>query len=456
MLQRVSLSGADAAWIQGRPYESLLSYIPRSEWTAVAARTCTTDLGPYIQNGIDAGKPLLVPAGTYPMSTVIKFRSGTALRAMGAPGSVIFTPLASAAGKNLIDPFDSSDGTGTYAQTNVLFEGLTFDGGAITAGTDQFMLRLFSVDGLTIRGCKFLNHKFGFLGIGGCRNVNIEGCEFTTWGVYPLSGTAGPIAVWLAGNPVGGDDTPTSRARVTNCCFHDGYGPAIGDYSTDSIVADCTIEDVTECGVYSERYNGGSASADNEALRHTISGCRINGVRRNAISAAGIEIAASGATITGCSITDTDDTGIKIYSKANDITVTGCHIWDVVKQQASYATYTDYGHITLINMASQDMAGITITGCRIGDSLVAPTARYAVTMTNLNGAGHYISALNVSYNNLSNGYTLSPFYEHQTPVSATDITSAICDNIGADDLYNPAVLNMRLAGRQLTTAYMLP
>lgn len=85
----------------------------------------------------------------------------------------------------------------------------------------------------------------------------------------------------------------------------------------------------------------------------------------------------------------------------------------------------------------------------------AVAARYAVTMTNLNGAGHYISALNISYNNLSNGYTLSPFYEHATPVSATDITSAICDNIGADDLYNPAVLNMRLAGRQLTTAYML-
>ena len=456
MLQRISLDGSDASWVQGRPYESLLSYIPRSEWTAIRAGTSTLDVSGYIQTAINAGVPLAVPEGTYCIGSTIYLKSRTVMRGMGAPTRTLIKALSTMASRNMIDVTDYSDGTGVYAQSDIVLDGIGFDGNGVTAGTDQFMLRLFSVDGLAVRHCYFKNHTFGFLGIGGCRGVYIEGCEFTTWGVTPLTGVAGPIAVWLAGNPTGGDDTPTSRARVTNCYFHDGYGPAIGDYSTDSIVATCNIEDVTECGIYSQRYNGGSASADNEALRHTINGCRINGVRRNAISAAGIEIAASGATITGCSITDTDDTGLKIYSKANDVTVTGCHIWDVVKQQASYATYTNYGHITLINMASQDMAGIIIGGCRLGNIDVAPTAKYAITLTNLNGAGHYIASVNISGNNVVNGFTTAAFFEHNTPISATDTASAICDNIGAADLYNPAILNMALAGRQLTTAAMIP
>lgn len=448
----MSLSGADAAWIQGRPYESLLSYIPRSEWAAIRAGTSTLDVSSYIQAAINDGLPLVVPPGTYSIANAIKVRTNTAIRAMGAAGSAVFKAKSTMTAAVMVDTNDLSDGTGVYAQSNVLIDGITFDGQSRTISTHSVLVRLSSISGLTLRNCVFKNQLYGLVAIGGCHDVVVENCEFTSWGLPAVSAEGGP-ALWIAGNVVGGDDTPSTKVRLDNLHFHDSEWAAIYDFAVESSLSNILITDVKECGIFSINTNGGVVSADNEALRHVYSNITINGVRLKNISADGMEIACQNIAVTNCNITDCDDAGIKLKRRVSNAIVSNCNIWDCVKDPT---TYPNTGQIAIAQMDGIDNDNITIVNNRIGMIGVTPLAKYAISFYNDNGAGHVLTNLTVTGNNVVNGYVTDVFRQVGTPISATDTVSAICNNTGAADLYNPAILNMALSGRQLTTAYMLP
>lgn len=332
----------------------------------------------------------------------------------------------------MLDSADLSDGTGVYAQSNVTFRNITFDGGSRTPSADFFLLRLHSIDGLTIEGCAFKSYNYGLVAIGGSRNVSINRTKFSDWGKTTVAAEGGS-ALWLSGNPVGGDDTPTSRVRGTDLDFSDARWAAMYDFSYDCEFTNVNIDTVKEGGVFTALN-----TPDAESHRHIYTNFNIKGITRQYISSAGFEVFGFNTTISNCNISETDAAGININADTDGITVANCHIWDTVRQQASYSDYTNFGQITIIqNVGHDPNKNITITGNTLGNTGVTPSSLYAIAAINVAQTSQRGLNWNISGNNLVNAFTTGAYKWVNTPFDFTEPTIKIKDNLGATDLLDP-------------------
>ena len=123
-----------------------------------------------------------------------------------------------------------------YLQTGVAFYDLHIKGfddvlTVTESAAHSTMMRLWSIDGLTIERCKFSGHRFIMLSLGGVTNFSIKDCEFEDWGrtddLRPLPDGSGTLpaneagaAIWCAGNPV--DSAPSTLGEISGNWFHDG------------------------------------------------------------------------------------------------------------------------------------------------------------------------------------------------------------------------------------------
>lgn len=81
-----------------------------------------------------------------------------------------------------------STGAGTYAQSNITIDNITFDGNNRTLTTSGLSLvDIFSVDGLVIRNCTVKDHQRNALVVRGCKDVEIAGNHISGWG-HPSNG----------------------------------------------------------------------------------------------------------------------------------------------------------------------------------------------------------------------------------------------------------------------------
>lgn len=431
------MSGNDKKKLDSRPYASLFDAIDAGEWAAIKAGTSTLDVSGHIQAAIDAGVAIVVPEGTFMLGAAIKFKSGTVLRAMGAANRAVFKALASMTAPVLGDVNDLSDGTNVFAQSNILIDGIAFDGGSRTLASDAALLRFYSVDGLTLRNCTFKNQLYSLVAIGGCRDVSLSGLKFRNWGKAAVTAEGGP-ALWIGGNTVGGDDTVSSRIRGYDLDFAGGEWCAVYDFSSDSEFFGVNIDTVKEGGFYYQGNWSGNTSVDSQPRRHLYSGFNIKGVTRKNISAAGLEIAGDSCAVSNFNISDTEDAGLKIEMLSRNVAVSQGHIWDTVKAVGSYGTYATYGQITLIQGEDIVNHDVSITGVAVGRADVTPVAPYALRIFNGNTTpALYWQHLKITGNNLAHGFATSAISAQAGALDPADTVSAICDNIGAADLLNP-------------------
>ena len=436
------MAGNDKKKLDSRPYASLFDAIDAGEWPAIKAGTSTLDVSGHIQAAIDAGVAIVVPEGTFMLGAAIKFKSGTVLRAMGAANRAVFKALAAMTAPVLGDVNDLSDGTNVFAQSNILIDGITFDGGSRTISSDAALLRFYSVDGLTLRDCTFKNQLYSLVAIGGCRDVSLSGLKFRNWGKTAVTAEGGP-ALWLGGNTVGGDDTVSSRIRGYDLDFTGGEWAAVYDFSSDSEFFGVNIEDVKEAGFYYQGNWSGNTTADSQPRRHLYSGLNIKGVTRKNISSAGLEIAGDSCAVSNFNISDTEDAGLKIAMLSRNVSVSQGHIWDTVLAGDSghpnyFATYDTYGQITLIQAEDIVNHDVSITGVTVGRTDVAAVADYALRIFNNNPTpALYWQHLEIAGNNFAHGYSVSAISAQAGALDPADTVSAICRNIGAADVLNP-------------------
>lgn len=408
---------------------SLLDFMPPGERSKIQDLTSTRDVSSYVQTALDEGVPLLVPDGNFMMGNAVKLGSNTSLTSVSAPGRAVFMALPGMNAPVMIDVNVSSSGTGVYAQSNVIIDGITFDGSSRSLSDFKFLLRLLSIDGLTIRNCKFQNNLYGLVGIGGCRNVSLHGCEWTNWGKLTATPEGGP-ALWLAGNPTSNDDTPTTQVRGSNLYFHDGRWAACYDFSNDSVFVGVNIINTMESGFFNQLN-----SPDGLSISHVYTGFTVENVQRQYISSAAFEIYADHTTISNFSINGTDDAGIKINSRTDGIIVTDGHVWNAVRHGGGiFPTYDNYGQIQCIQLPGQTSRNITINNVTIGKTGVTPFSRYAIAVHSQD-TGRYQN-VKITGNNVVNGYTTAPFNLDGVDL-LNDVTSAICSNVGASDVLTP-------------------
>lgn len=411
---------------------SLLDFMPPGERAKIQDRTSTRDVSSYVQTALDEGVPLLVPDGNFMMGNAVKLGSNTSLTSVSAPGRAVFMALPGMTAPVMIDVNVSSSGTGIYAQSNITIDGVTFDGNSRSLSDFKFLLRLLSIDGLAIRNCKFQNNLYGLVGIGGCRNVSLHGCEWTNWGKSTATPEGGP-ALWLAGNPTSNDDTPTTQVRGSNLYFHDGRWAACYDFSNDSVFVGVNIINTMESGFFNQLN-----SPDGLSISHVYTGFTVENVQRQYISSAAFEIYADHTTISNFSINGTDDAGIKINSRTDGIIVTDGHVWNAVRHGGGiFPTYNNYGQIQCIQLPGQTSRNITINNVTIGKTGVTPFSRYAIAVHSQD-TGRYQN-VKITGNNVVNGYTTAPFNLDGVDL-LNDVTSAICDNIGASNVLTPFVM----------------
>lgn len=130
-------------------------------------------------------------------------------------GGILKAHSSLAQSSNLLRTDTLSGGFFVYGQNDVIIENLTFDGGSKVMNIltqRQSLVRLYSINGLTIRNCTFKNHDSTTLAIGGDENVEIRGCTFNNWG---FQGN-GVVVSGAANNGVGLIRlTVASTARMT-------------------------------------------------------------------------------------------------------------------------------------------------------------------------------------------------------------------------------------------------
>ncbi|WP_431030058.1 glycosyl hydrolase family 28-related protein [Lysinibacillus sp. LZ02] len=188
-----------------------------------------TDDTDAIQQALNQGGLILIPSGTYLITTTLRVPSNTIL--LGTGNSILKRNASI-----LAILINDSDGTqGLYnANENILIENLTFDSNGTNFSTNVSTLAFGHMRGLTLRNVKILN-TFGWhcLELNSSQHTLIEGCTFDdlnagtgnemlqidlaySSGVFPWFGP------W--------DNTPCEDVTIRNCVFKNGVC-GIGSHS---------------------------------------------------------------------------------------------------------------------------------------------------------------------------------------------------------------------------------
>lgn len=377
------------------------------------------------------GRPIHIPRGVYLLDRPLSIGSNVTI--VGQPGATL------RAGPNLHDramvqSAIFSAGTGHYAQAKISLRGLTFDGGDRPLAGPTFLVMLFSVDGLAIDDCVFQHHGFGLLAIGGGRNIALARDHFQFWGRTAPTHEGGP-GLWLAGNAIAGDETPTQTVRAADLDFHDSQWSAIYLFARDAVLRGGTIRNVREAGIYGQGlgHAGRSSPPDSVTTHVEISGYTISHVVRKDVSASGIEIGGDGLSIHDNVIFDTEDAGIKLNWPLHDAAIVHNRIYDTVKgrsESPAWKTVDTYGQITALQWQGSAVDGLVIRANVIGQPGLKPVAAYAIKLHSL-GAADHMAAVDISGNDVTQGYAAAPFGFLNTPLVPAQMPASIHDNAGA-------------------------
>jgi hypothetical protein len=382
------------------------------------------------------GRPATIPAGTYILNSTLLIRSNLTIIGVGNPVLKAGPRLPPTAG--IVWPQSFTAGTGRYAQAHVTLRGLTFDGGGRPFAGQTYLVQLVSIDGLTVTDCLFQNYHYGLLAIGGSRAVTLRRDRFRNWGRADVSSEGGP-ALWLAGNPLQGDLTPTTGVRAYDLDFRDSEWAAIYLFARDAIFAGGTIRNTKEGGIYSHGVDAGCATTYCKPHSVTngveISGYTISHVRRKYIQSAGFEMGGTGLNIHHNIVFDTDGAGIELNWPIAGAKVANNIVYDTVKGSGAdpaWKIFDNYGQIELLQRGAP-IRNVTITANHIGKAGVKPIARHAIKLDSLQ-ANDRMTNIVATGNDVRFGFARAAYGFFQTPLVPTDRRSRLAGNVGAADL----------------------
>ena len=227
---------------------------------------------------------ITIPKGTYKASSQLKLWSNTHLYMKGVT-------IKRTASYNMLrfgnkSDLDSSPVTGYNGFSNIRIEGGTFDGG----GYKDAIIQVGHAKNLSLKNVTFCNVKDAHMvEMGGCSDVNIEGCTFRdftgTWSAvtnyealqFEIVTTRGKHFAGYANN---NDETPCKNITVKGCTFKNlqrGVGSHTGiinSYFTNMIIENNTFVNITGFAVVATNYS--NSKINNNTIKNCGSGIVYN------------------------------------------------------------------------------------------------------------------------------------------------------------------------------------
>lgn len=348
----------------------------------------------------DIGAPFL-SAVTQVIGSGVRLTGGGVLKAH----STLAMPAA------LLQTASLAGTTNVYEQSDIVLEDIIFDGGnnAFTYANRRALVRMFSVDGLDVRRCKFTDHDYILLSIGGCRAPTIEDSVFEGWG-FPTQQNDGGSALWTAENPDVTDATETTQLNVSDNIFKNGEWSAMQILNSGGEVAYNRIYNVKEAGVYAQ--DDGTSNSE----RLTIARNRIDGVTLKDVQAAGLELSSAGMLVEGNWILNCVGPGIDLTGNSKDVLVKNNTLAGNAAGNATLDTTfgsSNYGELTIrLNPTGPVIPeNVIIEDNNIGLQNISATADYAISIMRAPASGSdAIDGLKVRDNDCQDGYTVGAVF----------------------------------------------
>lgn len=306
------------------------------------------------------GRTVYFPAGTYRISTTLVVKTNTTLLGDGMGKSIIKLTSGFDAATTAIRNETVTGTANTYYDTNLRFQGITFDGNSNATRTAE-MVAVLKVSNVEFAGCAFQNHTFIALAMTANRNMTVTECYFTNNG-RPRPSTVSAPALWVAQSVQG---TPYD-VRVENNYFYANnwsaayFMPTRGSFTNNNCVN-----------------NGESTIFCNDTGAYLrIENNNISGAVRSNISASGIECGSPYTVIAGNTIDSCGAEGIALTDVQN-VTIADNIIFNN-GQEPAYFPYAN--GITIIGSVSSPNQPdhIQIHGNRIGDRQGSKTQYAAI------------------------------------------------------------------------------
>jgi len=329
---------------------------------------------------------------TYLVSSTLTIPTGAVL--IGVPGKTTIKASSGLAdGTSLLQTTTVSGTLNVFEYRNISINGITFDGSNRTLTTQIGLVRIAKTDGITVKNCSFLGHRYINLALLGCQNLQIERCEWSGWGRTDVS-VEGGAALFIGPNSV---DLTTSRyGNVVYNNFHDGEWSAI--YGVCQGVAfSYNIVNNTKEGLYFRTYD---TTPTTGSQRLQIIGNVITNTTKKYIQSAGMEVGGWNVSILHNDIDTSQGPGIDITDVAENIIISHNLVRNTVTDTT---TYPSYGQITVraTSVSALKPIHVMITENRVGDANVTPVAPYGIIVRSI-GVTQTTNPLIVRTNDVTN------------------------------------------------------
>lgn len=327
-----------------------------------------------------SGKYGFIPPGTYLCNTLTVY-SGTTLVGAGMTNTRIKAVSSLGNTSPLLKNATTSGTINTYYDSDMSFEGITFDGNGVGDALGSRTAELVGISkaqNTTWSHCRFTNVKYIGLAHGGCKNTRILNCKLDAIGNPASLAVAGP-AFWFGNHSDGSTNEYVQiiGGKVENC--NESGGNLGANHVT---VMGLQVHNVKESGLF----------AAEPFHDHIYIGVDIRGVTKNYISSSGIEWGIDNGQIIGGTIAECDANNIAL-TNTQGITISDVNLRLPARDAA---TFTDASHIAIVTTvaAPNQPRDIVITGCR--PSSAAPNA-YA--FLNVGNSGDAVINLRCENNN---------------------------------------------------------
>ena len=322
----------------------------------------TDDLA-AIQIALNAstGRTLVFTTGIYQLSSHAEIRTNT--RIVGQNGAIIRAATQTRTTGNLL-----MFATGT--STDIVLDGLTFDGNKGNVGTATLpVVTFFQTKRLRVTNCTFKNTQGIALNISRLNDdIEIDGCRFIDVGRNP-DGSEGTRSQGIAfSNTLSGDVTRSNRIRISNNTF---LRVGLDCISVSNISCMDIVGNVaTDC--YTFFYGGGGAGYC-EAV--TIAGNAIRTVNQgslvNSVPPVAIDIPSGvNYTVVGNSIDGVAAAAIGVFVGSRNVVIAN----NTIRNAGNHSQYQDTPWQGAICVGGKDTApsnisDISVIGNDISDEL---------------------------------------------------------------------------------------
>ena len=315
-----------------------------------------------IQSALNAntGRTLVFPTGIYQVSAPAEIKTNT--RLVGENGAIIRAATQTRTTGSLL-----MFATGT--STDIVLDGLTFDGNKGNVGTATLpVLTFYQTKRLRVRNCTFQNTQGIALNISRLNeDIEIEGCRFIDVGRNP-DGSEGTRSQGIAfSNTTSGEVTRSHRVRISNNTF---LRVGLDCISFSNISgADIVGNVATDC--YTFFYGGGEGYCEavtlaGNAIRTVNQGALVNGVPPVAIDIPnGVNY-----TVVGNSIDGVAAAAIGVFVGSRNVVIAN----NTIRNAGNHSQYQDVPWQGAIcvggkGAAASNISDVSILGNEISDEL---------------------------------------------------------------------------------------